>query len=305
MNVIDDDIITNTSGSRKRVPLVLTARDYAIFRSLFDSRVLTATHLADIHFSGSRGAAKQRLWLLGKAGYIAGRFGTPAGLPLPLRLTRKGFEHLQQSGHLTDYPRVTWQSMSKRFKVAASTLAHELDVGSVKASLFRTAREVGNCQINVAVTWPRLLRFRVRPKHLTRPIVVSPDGFFRVSQQSADQTVRQFDFFLELDRSTETLTRIVERAHGYLEYFTSGSYAKRQGAPDAQPQDFPFRSCWVFPTKQRKEHFLSACRNHLKPIRKLVWASVIEDARKDPFGPIWQRPIDADDERHALIAPAE
>lgn len=296
-----DDNFDTLPARRSRVPILLTPRDHLILRSLFDSRVLTAAQLAEIHFAGSRGAAKQRLWTLTRAGFIAGRFGTPAGLPLPLRLTRRGFEELQASGHLSDYPRVTWQTMSKRFKVASSTLAHELDVGSVKAVFFRAARENPSWQVSLAVTWPRLLRFRVRPKHHTHPLVVSPDGFLRLFHTDAANTTRQVDLFLEVDRATETLSRIVERSHGYMEYFASGSYAKRQGQPDAQPSDFPFRVCWVFPTKLRMNSFLRGCIDHVRPIRKMVWAAVMTDVLRDPLGPIWRRPIDGETDRQSLV----
>lgn len=286
------DILEPRSARRpERKSLVVTARDIGILRDLFDSRILTAQQIADIHFNGSRNAAKQRLWALKKAGYIAARFGTPPATPEPIRLSRIGFEHLRQTGNIDDYPRLTWLTMSKRLKVSNLTLAHEIDVGSIKAAFYRSARERSDIEIEVAVTWPRLLRFRVRPPHLTLPVNVSPDGFIRLKQQHDDIT-RQADFFIEVDRSTETIGRIVERMQAYVAYFGTGGYAKRQGVKDADAKDFPFRVLWTFKTKARMESFLRACREHVRPIHKMAWAAIFSNAVQAPMGSIWHRPID-------------
>jgi hypothetical protein len=279
--------------SRRPVGFMLTPRDVRILRDLFDSRVLTANQIADIHFASSPNAAKQRLWAMKKVGLISGRFGSPASEPQPLRLTRGGFDLLRQRGHLDDYPRLTWVTMSRRLKVSDLTLAHELDVGSVKAAFHRAARERGDTKIDLAVTWPRLLRFRVRPPHQAESANVSPDGFIRLTHTSDNQVVRQMDFFIEVDRSTETLSRIVERMQGYVAYFSTGGYAKRQGVNDAQAKDFPFRVLWTFRTKARQDGFLESCRKHVHPVHKMAWTTVHDMACQNPFGAVWRRPIDA------------
>ena len=287
---------------RKRRPaLLLTARDVAILRDLFDSRILTARQLADIHFHGSRNAAKQRLWALKRAGHLAARFGSGAGEQQPLRLTRKGFEHLRAHGHLADYPRVTWLTMSKRLKVSDLTLGHELDVGALKAAFHRVVRGLGSVSITTAVTWPRLLRFSARPSHTTEPVRVSPDGFVRLAQQVEPGMLRQLDFFLEVDRSTETLARIVERTAAYVAHYTTGGYAKRQGGND--PRAFPYRVLWTFRTQSRLDHFLRACREHARPILKMAWATTHARAIADPFAAIWRRPVDDPDTLHTLLNP--
>jgi hypothetical protein len=290
---------------RKRPSIVITQRDVCILRDLFDSRILTAQQIADIHFNASRNAAKQRLWALKRSGYIAARFGTSPGTPEPIRLTREGFEHLRQTGNIDDYPRLTWLTMSKRLKVSDLTLAHEIDVGSMKAAFHRAAKSLTDTTIDLSVTWPRLLRFRVRPAHLTDSVNVSPDGFIRMTQ--ADGTdVRQLDFFIEVDRSTETISRIVERMQAYVAYFATGGYAKRQGVANAEPRDFPFRVLWTFKTKARRESFLRACREHVKPIQKMAWAGVFDFAVRDPFGPCWRRPVDVNqaDELPLFVRPS-
>jgi hypothetical protein len=288
--------------SRRSVGFMLTPRDVRILRDLFDSRVLTANQIADIHFASSPNAAKQRLWAMKKVGLISGRFGSPASEPQPLRLTRGGFDLLRQRGHLDDYPRLTWVTMSKRLKVSDLTLAHELDVGSVKAAFHRAARERGDTKIDLAVTWPRLLRFRVRPPHQTESANVSPDGFIRLTHTGDDQVVRQMDFFIEVDRSTETLSRIVERMQGYVAYFSTGGYAKRQGVSDAQAKDFPFRVLWTFKTKARMDSFLRACREHTRPIYRMAWTAVFDDALADPLGAFWRRPVDSGSAQLPLLA---
>jgi hypothetical protein len=283
-----------------RPAFIVTARDVAILRDLFDSRILTAQQIADIHFNGSRNASKQRLWTLKRAGLIAGRFGTPSGLPIPLRLTRDGFDILRKGGHLNDYPRLTWPTLSKRLKVSPLTLAHEVDVGWVKASFYRAARERGDTQINLAITWPRLLRFRVRPPHLSETVSVSPDGFIRFIQDDG-AIKREQDVFIEVDRSTETISRIVERMQAYVAYYSTGGFAKRQSVANVEPKEFPFRVLWTFKTKARMESFLRACREHQRPILKMAWAVLFDEAVLNPFAKCYRRPVDSVDERRVLL----
>lgn len=282
-----------TRSRHRQFPVVITARDVRILRDLFDSRILTARQLADIHFGGSQGAAKQRLWALKRAGYLVARFGVTMAMPEPIRITKLGFDHLRQAGHLDDYPRLTWLTMSKRLKVSDLTLAHEIDVGTFKAALHRSARQHADVAIKMIVTWPRLLRFRVRPPHRTQPVSVSPDGFARFTQTRGD-AVHQTDVFIEVDRSTETIGRIVERMQAYAAYFSTGAYAKRQGVTGAEPRDYPFRVLWTFKTKARRESFLRACREHERPILKMAWAGLFSDVVRDPLQSYWQRPVDTD-----------
>lgn len=275
----------------RRLPILLTERDYDILAELLDSRLLTLAQLADIHFDGKREAAKKRLHALKHARLIAGRPRLTRAEPEPLRITHDGFDWLAESGRLGETPRLTWNVMSRRLKVSPLTLRHELSVGAVKAAMHRAVRATPDAQICQFVTWPRLLRFNVKAERFNEQVVVAPDGYFRIEQSSAGG-VTSFDFFLEVDRSTETLGRLVNRAAGYLSYYVQGGYARRRGGAEAAPRAFPFRTLWTFPSRARLEGFAKMCHEHRPPILKMMWLATFNDALRDPLGPIWIRPAD-------------
>jgi Replication-relaxation len=78
-------------------------RDFALLSGLFESRVMTAEHVATLHFNGSREAAKKRLQKLKAAGLIAER-KRKAYEPAVLFLTSKAFAVLRENGCLAEYP---------------------------------------------------------------------------------------------------------------------------------------------------------------------------------------------------------
>jgi len=51
----------------------LQGRDLDLIRGLFESRVMTAVHVAILYFNGSKEAAKKRLHKLKTAGFIGDR----------------------------------------------------------------------------------------------------------------------------------------------------------------------------------------------------------------------------------------
>ncbi len=51
----------------------LQERDLALFRNLFESRVMTAAHVSVLHFDGKAEATKKRLQRLKAAGFITER----------------------------------------------------------------------------------------------------------------------------------------------------------------------------------------------------------------------------------------
>lgn len=284
--------------STARLPIVLTSRDYDVLLELFDSRLLTLSQIADIHFDSRREATKKRLQSLKQAKLIVARPRTSPSEPELLKLTRRGFEWLRESGQLSDYPRLTWASLNKRLKVSVLTQRHEIEVGNVKASIHRSARR-DQIIVDRFITWPRLIRFR-NPDARSPQKFVSPDGFFQLRVDRHDGSM-SFAFFVEVDRGTETISRIVARAASYVEHYKSGAYAKRQGGDARQPQLHPFRVLWTFPSRARLMNFAKACREAHPPILKMMWLATIDEVIVDPLGAIWMRSGDASDIRHSLI----
>jgi len=83
-----------TRPDRRPFLLQLQARDLALLRGLFESRVMTAEHIAMIYFDGRSEAGKKRLQKLKAAGFVGERTRR-AFQPSVLFLTRKGLGVLQ------------------------------------------------------------------------------------------------------------------------------------------------------------------------------------------------------------------
>src|SRR6185436_7749228 len=114
-------------------PISFQERDLILFRGLFESRVMTAGHIAALYFDGSKEAAKKRLQKLKSAGLIGER-RRKAFEPAILFLTRKAFALLQDRGVLAEYPALDRASLDKRSRVSDLTLRHELEIMDVKAA---------------------------------------------------------------------------------------------------------------------------------------------------------------------------
>ena len=83
--------------------MIVQARDFAVLRTLFESRVMTTEHIAALHFDGRKEAAKKRLQKLKSAKLIAER-ARQVNEPSVLFLTRQAFALLHEHGVLKEYP---------------------------------------------------------------------------------------------------------------------------------------------------------------------------------------------------------
>src|ERR1022692_1218765 len=100
-------------------------RDLAILRGLFESRVMTTVHVADLFFGDSREAAKKRLQKIKAAGFIGER-KRRVNEKSVLFLTRKGFLLLAGHDQLGGFPKLSASAFEKRADVNALTIRHEL-----------------------------------------------------------------------------------------------------------------------------------------------------------------------------------
>src|SRR5205823_4480357 len=105
-------------------PINIQDRDFALLGGLFESRVMTAAHIAALYFGGSKEAGKKRLQKLKSAGLIGER-KRRVNEPAVLFLTRKGFSLLGNEGQLEDFPRLSATAFEKRADVSALTIRHE------------------------------------------------------------------------------------------------------------------------------------------------------------------------------------
>ncbi len=270
--------------------LVLQERDLALLRALFESRIMTAVHVAEIFFEGRAEATKKRLQKL-KAATLIGERPRRAYEPAVLYLSRAGLALLKERGDLNDYPSLSLPSLEKRSQVSQLTIRHELSVMDVKSAFHRALRGHATFSIAEFGTWPRLYQFEATAAS-GEETVVRPDGFIRIHEREAGDGLSEHSLFLEVDRSSETLDVLVSRAYAYLDYYKSGGFAERCGGTRSAVKDYPFRVLMVFKTAERRNNMAERLLTGVPPILTQVCLATIAEVTADPLGEIWVRPAD-------------
>jgi hypothetical protein len=245
---------------------------------------MTVGHISALHFGGSKEAAKKRLQRIKGAGLISERKRL-VNEPAILFLSRKGIVTLRDHGVLTDYPALDMPVLERRANVSALTIRHELDVMDVRAAFHTAVFGLAELSIAEFCTWPRLHQFEA-------DVLVKPDGFVRIHEREPDGGLSEHTFFVEVDRSSESLDTLTSRASAYLSYYRSGGFAERNGASRSAYKDYPFRVLIVFKTAERRNNMAERLLQNNPPIFTQVCLATFEDATADPLGPIWIRPID-------------
>lgn len=272
--------------------LQIQKRDLALLRSLFESRVMTAGHIATLHFDNKKEATKKRLQKL-KSARLLGERTKRVNEPSVLFLTRQAFTLLESEGVLKEYPPIAKSSLEKRARVSELTLRHELEVMDVKTAFHSVIRKTEPFAIAEFSTWPLLNQFEAfRDGHGGAEVLVKPDGFIRIHEKEKNDGLSEHTFFLELDRSTETQDTLVTRAGCYFDYYKSGGFAVRNGASRSAYKEFPFRVLMVFKTAERRNNTAERLLQNNPPILTHACLSTFEDVTTDPLGPIWIQPVD-------------
>jgi hypothetical protein len=272
--------------------LNLQARDFSILSGLFESRIMTGAHIATLYFDGKNEATKKRLQKIKAAGLIGER-KRRVNEKSVLFLTRKGHALLEKQGLLVSAPQLSPSAFEKRANVSELTLRHELEVMDVKASFHSAIAKSKDFAIAEFSTWPILHQFEARrPGYNREAVLVKPDGFIRIHETENDGSISEHTFFLEVDRSTETQDTLVSRAGCYLDYYKSGGFAVRNGAPRSAYKDFPFRVLIVLKSSERRNNTAERLLQSNPPILTQVYLSTFEEVMESPLAPIWIRPFD-------------
>jgi Replication-relaxation len=275
-------------------------RDIALLRGLFESRALTLSHATALYFDGKAEPAKKRVQKLKSAGIIRER---PRRLyeKSVLFLTTNGFKRLSGDGHLSDFPQLSVAAFETRSRISELTIRHELEVQDVKVAFASHLKSAG-LTLKEFSTWPLLSQFTASPGD-GAAINVKPDGFIRIHESEAPGDIFESTFFLELDRSTETLETLATRARCYLNYYAEGGFAASYGKPRSEKDQFPFRLLMVFKTAERRNNMALRLLGNRPQILTLAWLTTFSEVTADPLGPVWVRPKDVlilDSERVAV-----
>jgi hypothetical protein len=273
--------------------LRLQPRDFTVLQELFESRLMTLSHVATLHFDGRTEYAKKRIAKLKDAGFIAER-PRRRFEPSVLSLTRRAFQVLHDRGYLVEYPELTLHSMEKRSRVSELTLRHELAVMDVKVAMVKAIRPQPSLHVERFCTWPKLYEFSSRifeDGSAQRRGLIQADGYLRISQQ-ANGIPREVAFYLEIDRGTERLQSLVDRAVAYLDHYRSGGYSLWRGAQREEYKRYPFRVLGVFTSERRLRNIAERLLVNDPPVRHQFLLANFAEVIHDPLGPIWSSPAD-------------
>src|SRR5262249_9607093 len=151
---------------------------------------------------------------------------------------------------------------------------HELAVLDVKAAFCQALKLHPHLSIPNFSTWPKLHEFRV-PFRNRRRESVRPDGFFQVIERTSSGP-QQHSFFLEVDRSTESQQILTAKATDYRDYYRSGGFARRNGAPRSEFKKFPFRVLLVCVSQERLKNTAESLLSGNPSIRTQVHLSTLD-----------------------------
>ena len=253
---------------------------------------MTAAHIAAVYFDDKKEAAKKRVQKL-KGADLIGERKRRVNEPSVLFLTRKSYALLARQGFLSELPQLSPAVFEKRANVSELTLRHELEVMNVKAAFNSALKKSGTFSITEFSTWPRLHEFKaVRAGFRGEEVLVKPDGFIRIHEKEKDGGVSEHTLFLEVDRSTEKQDTLLSRAGCYLDYYKSGGFAVRNGAPRSAYKDYPFRVLIVLKNAERRNNTAGRLLQSSPPILTLAYLSTMAEVMADPIGAIWIRPTD-------------
>jgi hypothetical protein len=260
-------------------------RDVDFLIGLFESRMMTLAHASALHFGGRREAAKKRIQKLKAAGLVAERTRQPHE-PSILQLARKGYEFIREVGIPSKYPVQGWERLRKQLHFGEATLNHELDVVSLRAAVLSSVRNEPRLTVSEFCTWSSLLSFEIG-RAGRGETVVRPDGFFRLYETTAAVAPHTHAFFVEVDRSTETLATLVAKARAYGEWYRSGGFAVKCGESPDEFKSYPFRVLVTCRSSERRDNIARALLVDSDKMLGQVWLSTQAEAVSDPLGPVW------------------
>ena len=256
---------------------------------------MTLAHIASLYFDGKKEMAKKRIQKLKAAGFIGER---PRRISSPsvLYLSRNAFALLQEEAQLAEYPPIEISNLDRRAHVADSKLTHEIEVMDIKTAMVLAIRATERYRIAKFSTWPAAYHFKACRAD-GEIVDMHPDGFLRVEDKESDGRVSEHTFFLEVDRSTESLNVIADKCHCYVDYYRSGGFAERNGVPADTYRRYPFRVLFICKSQQRIDNVAKRLLTNDPPVRHQVCLASFADAIRDPLSAIWTTSADYTDVR--------
>jgi hypothetical protein len=162
----------------------------------------------------------------------------------------------------------------------------------VKAAISAAVARVPRLLLIEFTTWPARNAFHAIqpafPGTPSCPVTVRPDGFLHIRDK--DDPDGDYRFFLEVDRSTETLDRIAMKAACYRDYYHRGGFAAQNGGSPDEIEDYPFVVLFVVRSIERRDNIARRLLAMSPPILSQVWLSTARSLIEDPLGSVWLQP---------------
>ncbi len=250
----------------------LTPRDRLLCRTLFDHKVLTTEQVTDLCFENLT-TARHRLTVLYEL-RVLDRFRPfrPVGSdPYHYLLDTLGVE-VAAADRGVEVPRPGLHYSRALALADSQRLAHLLGINGLFCSLARWARSTEDAEL--IEWWPE------RRCTAEWGEVVRPDGFGTLRQRN-----RIIEFFIEVDRGTETLARLADKLTGYAELIRATGWAPLV--------------CFWFPGPGREAEARRVLVHPEVPV-----ATGAAGLGNDPGGPVWLQVGSTGSRRHLIdLAP--
>ena len=287
-------------------PLQMNDRDKKVLEVVADLQIATAEQIHRMVFAPScmRACTRrlQKLWL---HRYLERLF--------PSFIFREGSAPREEDGRIyyqlgpkaSEVVQVSGAILSKAKRMPRPlSLGHTHDVNEFRSALTAALATHAGREHRLTWTGEHVLRERVRtarqknPALRRSPALVFADAMFSFM----DPTGRRQYFFLEIDRGTESIWRLVQRAKGYVRLHHSDLKTEVHGVPG-------FRVLIVTRSLDRLMH-LRARIAAIGDCHNMFWFTTFEEKTPDGAAvsnltpermlrPIWHKITDSD--RHSLL----
>jgi len=261
----------------------LTDRDKRIVEAVYQLRFLTRDQIKLLEFGDcSMTACQRRLSLLFHNGYLSAvHKPIPTGYGSSKRvycLSKKGAALIAHLYSEKEARKIKWNE--KQNKVETFFIEHTLAINDVRIAFFKEvledkAYELSWSDEKEVKAWKEKVD---DPDNQGKTLPVTPDSFLSLTGNK-----KKANYFLEVDRATESNRRWKDKVRGYVEYVLSGKYYEKFKSE-------ALRIITVTTTQERLNNLLNTTKsvNHADFFLFTTFGQIKDNSVL--FGNIWKDP---------------
>jgi len=205
----------------------LTDRDKRVIEAVYQLRFLTRDQIKLLEFKeGSMTACQRRLSLLYHNGYLSAvHKPIPSGYGSSKRvycLSKKGAGLIAHLYSEKEAREIKWNE--KQNKVELFFIEHTLAINDVRIAFLKEVLETKEYDLfwfpeSEVKSWKEKVN---DPENSGKTLPITPDAFLYLTGNK-----KKANYFLEVDRATESNRRWRDKVRGYVEYVLSGKYYEK------------------------------------------------------------------------------